>query len=254
MTFGLRNAAQSFQRLIHEVVRDLNFVFAYMDDLIIASPNEHEHKEHIRKVFTKLQQHNLSINLPKCQFGQDVITFLGHTITATGIAPNPEKVESIRNFPLPKTVSELKTYIAMINFYRKFIPNAVQAQIPLLQFLKGNKKKDRTEIVWTDETRQAFEKCKTQLIEATLLNHPKPNAGIFLSVDASNTAIGAALHQLIEEVPEPLGFFSKKFTEAQKKYSTYDRELAAIYQAVKYFRHQIEGRIFYILTDHKPLV
>lgn len=253
MTFGLRNAAQTFQRLIHEVLRGLYFVFSYMDDIFIFSENEIEHRDHIKQVFERLSAHNLSINITKCEFGRPDINFLGHKVSPKGIQPLEQKVEMIRNFKKPQIVSELKTFLAMINFYRKFIPGAIKAQEPLLPFLKGNKKRDKTIITWTDEASNAFELCKSQLAEATLINHPKHGAKLSLSIDASNTAAGAALHQVVNQKMEPLGFFSKKFTPTQQKYSTYDRELTAMFMGVKHFRDILEGREFQILTDHKPL-
>lgn len=254
MTFGLRNAAQTFQRLINEVLRGIEFVFAYMDDVFIFSKSEEQHREHISTIFTRFKKHNLAINTAKCQFGQSTIEFLGHLVTTDGIHPLPKKVQVIADFEKPAIVCELKTFLAMINFYRKFIPKAIDDQIPLLMYLKGNKKKDKTHIEWNDVTSQAFENCKRQLAEATLIAHPLKNAILSLCVDASDRAAGAALHQIIADKIEPLGFFSKKFTESQKKYSTYDRELAAMYLAVKHFRDYIEGRQLHILTDHKPLI
>lgn len=253
MAFGLRNAAQTFQRLIHEVLRGLEFLFTYMDDIFIFSENDQEHMQHIEAVFTRLSQHNLSINPLKCEFGKPHINFLGHRVSSIGIEPLPDKVQTIVQFKKPTIVSELKTFLAMINFYRRFLPNAIKTQLPLLPFLKGNFKKDKTAITWTEEATQAFEDCKNQLARSTLLNHPKHGAQLSLSIDASDIAVGAALHQIVGDTIEPLGFFSKKFTTTQTKYSTYDRELTAMFLGLKHFRDILEGRVFHILTDHKPL-
>jgi hypothetical protein len=254
MSFGLRNAAQSFQRLIHHVLRGLSYVFAYMDDVIIASENDVIHQSHLREVFSRLSTNNLSININKCLFGQASIEFLGHEVNSEGIKPNPSKVSVLVNYKQPVTVSELKTFLAMLNFYRKFIPKAIDAQIPLLTFLKGNKKNDRTKIEWTTESVDAFNICKKQLIDATMINHPKTNVPLFLACDASDFAAGAAFHQIVNNKIEPLGFFSHKFSPTQQRYSTYDRELLAIFLAIKHFRGQVEGRTFHIETDHKPLI
>lgn len=253
MTFGLRNAAQTFQRLIHDVLRGLDFLFAYLDDIFIFSKSERQHLQHLEQVFSRLTQHNLAINITKCEFGKSHIQFLGHRVSAKGIEPLPDKVKVIKEYQRPTTVSELKTFLAMVNFYRRFLPHAIQSQLPLLPFLKGNKKRDKTVIEWTNDTNSAFESCKNQLANSTLLNHPKHGASLSLSIDASDSAAGAALHQVIGNTVEPLGFFSKKFTPTQIKYSTYDRELTAMFLGVKHFRDILEGRIFHILTDHKPL-
>ncbi|XP_041786236.1 uncharacterized protein K02A2.6-like [Anopheles merus] len=254
MPFGLRSAAQTFQRLIHDVLRGLNFVFPYIDDIIVASKTPEEHREHLRLLFARLTQHGLTINLAKCEFAQPEISFLGHRVTSAGILPLEEKVDTIRQFPKPNTVMELKRFLAMINFYRRFIPHALRAQGPLLEMIPGNKRRDKSSLTWTPATDTAFEDCKRQLAQATMLVHPVPSAELSLWCDASDFAAGAALHQVIDGQMQPLGFFSRKFDNAQRRYSTYDRELAAVYLAVRYFRHQLEGRSFHIYTDHKPLV
>ncbi|EAL58701.1 gag-pol polyprotein [Wolbachia endosymbiont of Drosophila ananassae] len=254
MTFGLCNAAQTFQRYMHTAFRDLDFVFVYVDDIAVASANIQQHHIHLRQVFEKLQEYNLTINPSKCSFGKESIEFLGHKINHQGIKPLQTKVNAITNFPLPKVAKELRRFLAMINFYRRFIPNAIQHQAPLVQLIPGNKKNDSTPINWTTETIDKFNSCKNSLAQAALLAHPAPNANLSLSTDASNIAVGAVLHQVINSEYQPMGFFSIKLSETQRKYSTYDRELLAIYLGIKHFRHMLEGRVFHIRTDHKPLV
>lgn len=155
-------------------------MFAYLDDIIITSANETIHVEHLKDVFKRLQDHNLAINLNKCIFGEPTITFLGHTVNEHGIMPNPSKVVAIAEYTRPKLVCELKTFIAMINFYRRFIPRALDSQIILLDYLKGNKKNDRSEINWTNEATEAFELCKNQLTDATLLNQIRQQAPLYI--------------------------------------------------------------------------
>lgn len=254
MAYGLRNAAQTFQRFIDEVLQGLTFVFKYIDDILIASKNMNEHIKHVEIVLKKLEEYGLRINVAKCNFGQSEIKFLGHMVTADGIAPLPEKVQAIKDFPQSKTASQMKRFLAMLNFYRRFIPNAIQSQIPLLRHIAGNKKNDQTIIRWSAEDLTSFEKCKQELVNATILAHPSKNAKLILSTDASDVAVGAVVHQLENQHFEPLGFYSQKLTEPQKNYSTYDKELTAIYQAVKHFQHMLEGREFCIFTDHKPLI
>lgn len=253
MTFGLRNAGQTFQRNIDEIFGDLDYVFAYVDDLFIASSNLEEHEAHLRVVLKRLREHNLTINAAKCRFAQAEVKFLGHTVSKNGITPLPEKTAAIKEFPLPKIACELKRFLATINFYRRFLLNAVENQMVLQQLIPGNKKNDKTEIHWTEETKMAFQKCKDELVNATMLVHPVKDAPISLNVDASDKSVGAVLHQLIGNEFQPLGFFSKKLETAQTKYSTYDRELLGIYLGIKHFRHMLEGRNFIVYTDHKPL-
>ncbi|KAL7736356.1 hypothetical protein ACLKA6_014826 [Drosophila palustris] len=141
----------------------------------------------------------------------------------------------------------------MLNVYRRCLPNAAFKQGQLQKLIIGNKKKDKTPIVWNAEADQMFEQCKSDLAHITTLTHPSANAKLVLHVDASNFCVGAALNELRNGSLKPLGFFSKRISESQKKQSTYDRELLAIFLSVKYFAHMIEGRSCTILTDHKPL-
>lgn len=254
MTFGLCNAAQTFQRHMHAVLRGFDFAFVYIDDICIASDDVDQHKSHLEQVFERLRRFHLTINPSKCKFAQPSIEFLGHLVTSNGIKPLPTKVQAIVEFPLPKVAKELRRFLAMINFYRRFLPHAVYHQMPLVQLIPGNKKNDSTPINWTKDTINHFTQCKQQLAIATLLAHPAPNAKISLSTDASDTAVGAVIHQIINNEYQPIGFFSIKLNDAQRKYSTYDRELLAIYLAIKHFRCMLEGRDFDIRTDHKPLI
>lgn len=254
MTFGLCNAAQTFQRHINEVLRGLDFVYVYIDDICIASTSIEEHLGHLETVFQRLRQHGLTINLAKCKFGQNSVKFLGHTVDKDGIRPHEDKVEVIRNYKLPSTAKDLRRFIAMCNFYRRFMPHAAQHQAPIQALIVGNKRNDKSPVNWTPEAEAAFEQCKQDLIGATCLVHPAPHAELTLTTDASDTAVGAVLQQNADGHLQPLGFYSKRLTEAQKKYSTYDRELLAIFLAIKHFRYMVEGRIFEIHTDHKPLI
>lgn len=160
-------------------------------------------------------------------------------------------MEAISNYSLPQTISELRRFLGIINFYRRFTKNAAYVQAPLNKFLQGAKRKDKRPVPWTPETIQAFEKCKQLLTEATLLAHPREEANLVLTTDASDTAMGAVLDQEKDNSLEPLGFFSRQFSSAQRNYSAYDRELTAAYEAIKHFL--IEGRNIILRTDHKPL-
>jgi cleavage and polyadenylation specificity factor subunit 1 len=140
----------------------------------------------------------------------------------------------------------------MLNFYRRFLPHAASSQAPLHDVLSGPRVKSFHPITWTPELLKAFEECKASLSRATLLAHPDPSAPLALVTDVSTSAMGAVLHQHVQNAWQPLAF-SKKFKSAQQEYSAYDRELVAIYEAVKHFRHMLEVRHFTIFTDHKPI-
>lgn len=253
MTFGLCNAAQTMQRFMDSVLRGLDFCHCYIDDILIASNNESEHREHIRIIFERLQKFGLVINVAKCFFGQSEVRYLGYTVNKDGIKPPDDRVQVIVNYPKPDTMDKLRRFLGSWNFYRSCLPGAAKTQAPLVKLTIGAKKRDKRPVQWTSEADRAFEECKVSLRDAVQLAHPKADIPLVLRCDASDTSIGAALDQRIGEQLQPLGFFSKKLSEREARYKVYDRELLAIFRAVKYFKHLIEGRELIILTDHKPL-
>ena len=252
MPFGLKNAAQTFQRFIDEALQGLN-CFPYLDDILIASNDCETHLKDLDAVFAKLSELGLILNHDKCIFGVSEISFLGCKISGSGIQPLHDRVDALTNFPLPSTIKELRRFLAMLNFYRRFLPHAAMKQGVLYEYTKGKKKNDKTPIEWSEQALRAFEECKKSISNAALLAHPCANSKLSLFVDASDSGIGGTLQQSVKGVSHPLAFFSRKLTQAECKYSAYDRELLAIYSAVRYFRHMLEGRVFTIYTDHKPL-
>ncbi|GFV83737.1 retrovirus-related Pol polyprotein from transposon opus [Trichonephila clavipes] len=215
MSFGLRNAPSTFQRFITEVLYGLDFVFPYLDDVLVASSTEEEHSEHLKMVFERFQQYGLRINVSKSVMGAAQVEYLGFLITAEGSRPWPEKVQAIFNYKLPETIHDLRTFLGMINFYRRYLKDAAKTQAPLHELLKGAKKKDRRKVHWTDDTRRSFEKCKTDLAEAALLSFPRSGLPLSLCTDASDFAVGAVLQQLENESWKPIAFYSKKLNETQ---------------------------------------
>ena len=251
--FGLRNSGQTFQRFMVSVLQGLENVFCYIDDILIASKNELEHRQHVEEVLKRLDTNGITINVQKCEFSKTTIDYLGYKVDENGITPLPERTLVISELKQPETVQQLRRFLGMVNFYRECIPQAAQYQAELNKYLIGSKKNDKTKIEWTDAASEAFLKCKEAVKDATTLAHPSATAPLFLMTDASDSSVGAALQQKTEEGLQPLGFFSKNLTETQKRYSTYDRELLGIYLAVKHFRRLIEGRDITICTDHKPI-
>ncbi|KAG7309608.1 hypothetical protein JYU34_004079 [Plutella xylostella] len=253
MTFGLRNAAQSFQRFMDEVLRDLEFCYGYIDDIIIYSENQQQHIQHLRQLFQRLADYGILINTSKCVFGESEVTFLGFRVSAAGIQPLESKVQALQDYPVPKTMKELRRFLGMINFYRRFIPAAANIQAPLNALLAGRDAKGNKPVDLKPEHVEAFERCKASLSKATLLSHPDYKAPLSIQTDASDVAIGGVLQQKKGDTWHPLAFFSRKLSPSQRKYSPYDRELLAIYEAIRHFRHMVEAREFTIYTDHKPL-
>lgn len=256
LPFGLRNAAQTFQRFMNRVVSGLEFTFVYIDDILVASESKEQHLEHLELLFQRLDEYGININPGKCVLGVPSLDFLSHNISSKGVAPSKNKIQVIENFPAPNSIKQLQRFIGMVNYYRRFIPQLANQLIPLYNLLnsllKVKRNADRN-FVWSKECDEGFIEIKRLLCEATLLAFLDPAAKLELVTDASNLAIGGVLQQRVENIVQPLGFYSVKLTPAQIKYSTFDRELLAIYEAIKHFRHQLEGRNFTIFTDHKPL-
>ncbi|GBL82872.1 Retrovirus-related Pol polyprotein from transposon 17.6 [Araneus ventricosus] len=209
--------------------------------------------EHLKQVFRRFEEYGVRLKASKCVLRKSSVKFLGHIVTPDGITPPPEKASAITDFPEPSAVKELYRFLVLLNFYRRFVPNAARTQAVLNAYLKGAKRNDKTPITWTEEDRNAFEKCKHDLAEATVLYHPSANATLAIVVDASDNAIGAALQQQVNTGWQPLAFYSKSLSPAQRRYSAYDKELLAAYMTIKYFRHMVEGRSFILFTDYKPL-
>ena len=196
-----------------------------------------------------LSDYGLIINVNKCVVCSPSLEFLGHYVDADGIRPIETKVQAITDFPQPQTTKQLRQFLGLINFYHRFIPNCAHTLQPLHKLLKVKCQN----LTWDSETSKAFEDIKVNLAKATMLSHPKLAAPTSLATDASDTAIGAVLQQFVDGVWQPISYFSRKLSPAETKYSTFDRELLAIYLAIKHFRHFIEGRVFHVSTDHKPL-
>jgi cleavage and polyadenylation specificity factor subunit 1 len=253
MPFGLRNSAQSFQRFIDSITADLDFCFAYLDDILIASENEEQHLEHLRKVMERLAFHGIIVNPGKCEFGKTSIQFLGHIVSAEGIRPIPSRIEVLQNYPLPNRHKELRRFLGLVNFYHRFIPHCANLTKPFHHLLPKTNKKTNGIINWSFSQKQAFSKLREQLAKIAVLTFPKRGLPTRICTDASDTATGAVLEQLENGQWRPLGFHSKTLRPQEQKFSAFDRELLAMHLAVKHFRPFVEGCKFHIVTDHKPL-
>lgn len=251
MMFVLRNAAQTCQRFVDEITRGLDFVYAYIDDFLIASDIEERHREHLRILSKRLDEYGVVVNLAKCEIGVREMQFLGYAVTAERIKPLAERVAAIIKVPLP--VRELRRYLGMINFYLRFISGAAQILQPPNVLLKGTTKCTAS-IEGSARAEKSFRESIRALDDSKMLAHPIRGAPVSLAVDASDNAIGAVLHLRVNDTWQHLGFMTKSLFPAQRKYGAYDPELLTMYTAVKRFRHTDEGSDFAIYADNKPLV
>jgi len=252
MPFGLRNAAQTFQRFMDQVLRGLECCYVYIDDVLIASSTPQEHKEHLHQVLQRFEKYGIIINPAKCMLGANELHFLGHHVTQHGVSPLPDQVQVIQHFPQPTTLCQLREFLGLVNFYHRFIPRCADILTPLNTLLKATPSNNRT-LQWNATATSSFQEIKDALANATLLVHPKPDAPINVMTDASDVAIGTILQQYLEGKWCPLSYFSRKLSPTEQRYSTFNRELLAVYCAIRHFRHFLEACEFHVLTDHKPL-
>jgi hypothetical protein len=194
MGFGLHNARNTFQRMMDRVASGMPFVFVYLDDIIVSSRDVQSHVRHLHLLFKRLRDQGLVINGEKCKFGAQELDFLGHRVSAAGVAPLRKKVEAILAHPRPGSLQELQGFLGTVNFYRRFLPAAAKLLRLLTDALRGGKEA-RERIEWSAEMEEAFSATKQALAKATLLAHPSPGAEVALMVDASGYHVGAALQK-----------------------------------------------------------
>ena len=253
LPFGLRNAGASFQRFMDSILRDLDDVYGYLDDILVASANEESHQQTLETIFKRLDKYGLRIAIDKCKFYRADLNFLGFHISAACMLPIAAKSTEINEFPQPLNSKSLRRFLGMVGFYRHLIPLFSDLALPLTELIKAQPKS--SDLSWTTEAKEAFGQVKHALLSVVAMPHTNPScSALQLVTDASQYAVGAALHQIIDEKPVPIAFFSKKLTETQRRYSAYDRELLAAYLATLHFKHLIESKTVTLLTDHKPLV
>lgn len=248
MPFGLKNAPATFQRMMDEILREFlyKFCFVYMDDVVIFSRSLSEHLDHIRIIFKRLRDVNLKVQPDKSEFLSKEVAFLGHIITPQGIKPNPSKIEAIQRYPIPKTQKEIKAFLGLVGYYRRFIRNFSKITFPLTKCLRKGSEINPENF----EYKLAFQKCKELITNSPVLAYPDFSKPFKLTTDASNIAIGSVLSQF----DHPIAYYSRTLNTAERNYSTIEKELLAIVDSTKHFRPYLYGQKFTIETDHNPLV
>lgn len=250
LPMGLKISPSAFSRAMTIAMSGLNYesCFIYLDDLIVFGNNLDSHNRNLTKVLDRLRQVNLKLNPFKCDFLKKEICYLGHIISADGVSPDPEKIVVVKNYPTPKDANESKRFVAMANYYRRFIRNFACIAAPL-----NNLSRKNVTFNWTPDCQTAFENLKKALVSPPILQYPdfSPDNVFILRTDASGVALGAILSNGNDR---PIAFASRSLNKAEKNYCTIEKELLAIVWAVKHFRPYLYGRKFAILTDHRPLV
>jgi hypothetical protein len=220
----------------------------YLDDIAVFGKDFQEHLERLRAIFERMRKANLKFNPDKCRLFQRQIAFLGYVVSSSGVSPDPKKVETILSWPPPSNVTELRAWIGVIGYYRRWIEGFSRRAGPLFELLKKE-----TVFEWTDRQQSAFEDMKTCLISAPILGLPKDNGQFVLDTDASGTAAGAILSQHQDGEIRVLAYASRTFHGAELRYSTNQRELAAVIFGLKTFHPYLLGRSFVLRTYHSSL-
>jgi len=243
LPMGLCNSPDVFQEKMNNLLGDLEFIRAYIDDLLILTKgNWEDHLEKLEEVFQRLQKAGLKVNIKKSFFGKDELKYLGYIITRQGIKPMKKKVEALLKIQAPKNRKELRSFIGIINFYRDMWIRRSHTLAPLTK-LTSKKSKFK----WTEVEQKAFDTIKKIASKETLLAYPDFNKPFEIYTDASNRQLGS----VITQNKQPIAYFSRKLNQAQKNYTTTERELLAIVETLKEFRNILLGHEIKIYTDHK---
>ena len=254
MPFGITNGPASFSRLMSVVLSGvpMDVAQAYLDDVLVSGRDFEDHLRNLDLVLTRLREHGLKVSPEKCALFRTEVDYLGHRVSKDGIQPLEKNVVAIRDFPRPSTLRQLRSFLGMVNFYKKFIPNSETMLKPLYEATAGKPRK----LPWSPGCEEAFVAAKSALTEAPVLAYPDFGEGctFYVTCDASGTGVGAVLSQNQEGQERTIAFAGTSFNEAQSRYSTTDRELAGIRFAVTHFKPYLYGRDFVVRTDHEPLI
>lgn len=252
MPFGMKNAAATFQRLMNTLVQGLEGCVVYIDDIVIYSDDWNTHLKRIKALFQVLRKAGLVINLKKSEFAKAKVVYLGHEVGFGKVAPKQANVDSIRHIEIPKCRRDVRKFLGLVGYYRRFVKNFSDIAEPLTNLLRKN-----VTFVWTNDAQNAFEKLKQVLMNFPILKAPDFDVPFSLATDASDVGVGAVLLQEdAHGVSHPVAYFSKKLSPAQRKYSTVEKETLGLILAVNHFQVYLSstGTPIKILTDHNPLV
>ena len=249
LPFGIASAPAIFQRCMDSLLQGIEGVSVYIDDILITGSSIEEHLQNLDKVLERLESAGLKLNRSKCFFLRSRIEYLGHVIDEEGLHPTEEKVQAIREAPRPKNVAELRSFLGIINYYSRFMPNLSSTLAPLYRLLHKDAK-----FSWKREQDEAFRAAKQALQNDSLLIHYDSTKPLVVACDASQYGLGAVLSHTLEDGTErPIAYVSRTLTQAEKNYSQLEKEGLAIVFGVKKFHNYLYGRHFTIESDHQPL-
>lgn len=252
--FGLCNAAQVQQRLVDTIFgpRFEPKIFTYLDDIIVLGSTFEEHLSLLKEVKNRLQDANLTISIEKCNFFKTTLKFLGYVVGANGLRTDPEKISSMLNYPRPTNATEIKRFIGLCSWYRRFIKDFSTLNAPINILLKGKRKKDP--IVWTNEAEDAFIKIKQALVSAPVLCQPDFSKPFTVQSDASDVGVGGVLTQVLDGEERVIAYASRSLTRTERNYTVTEKECLALLFNLERFRPWVEGVKFTVITDHYSLL
>ena len=249
MPFGLKNAPAVFQKVMDSVLGDVTFARCYIDDVIIASSSIEEHCKHIAWLLDTLKANGLKCHPAKCLFGSERVPYLGHMVSIDGTSPQQAKVEAILKIPPPRDITSLRSFLGLVNYYRRFIPQFSSIAKPLNILLQKDQSYD-----WGSAQREAFDKLQQALVSYPVLRPPNHNLPFILQTDWGQPGLGAVLSQQSSPQDEyVVAYASRSNNRAESNYSSYEGECLAAVWAVSHFRHYLYGKRFTLSTDHQPL-
>ena len=250
MPFGLCNAPATFERLMEKVLAGLplSVCLVYLDDILVPARSFDDHIQNLRTVFSRLQEANLKLSPKKCTLFRRQLKFLGHIVSEKGVATDPEKLEAVMTWPTPTNVSEVRRFLGLCSYYRRFVANFADIACPLHQCT------EHPQIFkWNDELEKSFVSLKKALVEAPVLGYPDPDGHFILDTDASAYGIGAVLSQVQYGEEKVVAYYSRAMSRPERQYCVTRRELLAVVRSVQHFHPYLYGRHFTIRTDHAAL-
>jgi hypothetical protein len=249
LPFGVASAPAVFQRTMEILMQGIPQVFVYIDDILITGKTEEEHMQHLKTVLEKLEKAGMRLKQEKCYFMRPSVEYLGHVLSEQGIQPSKKNIEAITAAPTPTNVSQLKSFLGMVTYYLKFVPNLSDILAPLYSLLQKGRQWQ-----WGKQQEEAFRETKKKLTSTPVLTPFDPEKTLVLSCDASPYGIGAVLaHRETNGTEKPIAYTSRSLAVAEKRYSQLDKEALALVFGVKKFHNYLYGRNFKLMSDHKPL-
>jgi predicted aspartyl protease len=249
LPFGVASAPAIFQKTMETVLQGIEEQLCYIDDILVSSEDEESHLITLSQIFSCLEKHGFKLKMEKCEFLLSSIEYLGHIISSDGIQPVTSKIDAIVHAPTPNNVQQLRSFLGLTNYYGKFIPNLSALLHPLNSLLRTKQKWD-----WSSDCDKAFEEIKKQLTSAKVLTHYNPALELTLAADASAYGVGAVISHVLPDGNErPIAFASRTLTASERNYAQLEKEALALIFGVKNFHRYLYGRMFTLITDHRPL-